>query len=141
MNWNLLITAGLAFAAMSLTSCESFHVSKDGTTVYYPTISDMERLEAQWGTLPKTGSGASTPKTEPAPPLAAPPAGAAPATFTPAAASTPATAASISTPATPISKPATPAPTTATPLPPPAAPGLAQPLLPKTPSPTEPLLR
>jgi hypothetical protein len=52
MNWKLPLLAVTTLTALSLVSCitPGRGVSKDGTSIYYPTVSDMERFETQHGT-------------------------------------------------------------------------------------------
>ncbi len=52
MNWNLPLLAASAFAALSLASCGTT-TGGSGTTIMYPTVSEMERYEAQWGMQPR----------------------------------------------------------------------------------------
>lgn len=76
MNWNLPLFAASAFALMSLTGCDTPRNSSGGMTIMYPTVSEMERYEAQWGmqpratparsaSAPSTTTGAYVPETSP----------------------------------------------------------------------------
>jgi hypothetical protein len=53
MNWNLPILSGAMLAVACLTSCHSMSSGASGTSIYYPTVDQMERLEAQWGMQPR----------------------------------------------------------------------------------------
>lgn len=56
MSWKLSLFAGALFCAIGLTSCTTFPRKSDANTIYYPTVSDMERYESQWGTKPRSES-------------------------------------------------------------------------------------
>lgn len=83
MNWNLPILAGTLLCAAILPSCQSMSSGASGTTIYYPTVAEMERLEAQWGMQPRAtpaytpepgAAGAYVPDTAPRAPLTPAPA-------------------------------------------------------------------
>jgi hypothetical protein len=64
MNWNLPLVASAMLTTLGLASCQGSRSS--GATVHNPTVEEMSRLEAQWGTQPKTkpiqiGAPAQTP--------------------------------------------------------------------------------
>lgn len=50
MSWKLSLCAGATLTALSLVSCVApGKTSKDGGSIYYPTVTEMESYEKQWG--------------------------------------------------------------------------------------------
>ena len=54
MNWTLKLLPAALGSALLLSSCEGVSSgSSSGTTIYYPTVDQMARLEAEWGMAPR----------------------------------------------------------------------------------------